>query len=167
MRVGIALGSNLGDRAEQLRAAVAAICSFAEPPILLSRVYETAPVDCPPGSPAFLNAAMELGFSGQIYDLLDRLQSIEQAQDRPATRGRNAPRTVDLDILYADDLILEAPRLTIPHPRLMARAFVLYPLCDIAPHRRLPGHAKSFEEQLRELSDSAVVQADMNLDPQI
>lgn len=164
MRVGIALGSNLGDRAARLRAAVAAIRAFAEPPILLSHVYETAPVDCPPGSPAFLNAAMEIGFSGEIHDLLHRLQAIEQAQDRPAMHGRNTPRTVDLDILYADDLTLETPELTLPHPRLMERAFVLRPLCDFAPNRTLPGHVSSFATQLNQLSDCVVIQTDANLD---
>jgi len=164
MRVGIALGSNLGNRAAQLRAAVAAIRAFAEPPILLSHVYETAPVDCPPGSPAFLNAAMEIGFSGEIHDLLLRLQAIEQAQDRPAVHGRNSPRTVDLDILYADNLTLETPELTLPHPRLMERAFVLRPLCDFAPNRMLPGHAVTFIIQLNQLSDSPVIQTDTSLD---
>ena len=164
MRVGIALGSNLGDRAAQLRAAVAAIRAFAEPPILLSQVYETAPVDCPPGSPAFLNAAMEIGFSGEIHDLLLRLQAIEQAQDRPAVHGRNSPRTVDLDILYADDLTLETPELTLPHPRLMERAFVLRPLCDFAPNRMLPGRTATFASHLSKLSHSCVIQTDTNLD---
>jgi 2-amino-4-hydroxy-6-hydroxymethyldihydropteridine diphosphokinase len=164
MRVGIALGSNLGNRAAQLRAAVAAIHVFAEPPILLSHVYETAPVDCPPGSPAFLNAAVEIGFSGKIHDLLRRLQSIEQAQDRPSVHGRNTPRTVDLDILYADDLTLETPELTLPHPRLMERAFVLRPLCDFAPNRILPGHTINFITQLNHLSDSTVIQRDTTLD---
>jgi 2-amino-4-hydroxy-6-hydroxymethyldihydropteridine diphosphokinase len=164
MRVGIALGSNLGDRAAQLRAAVAAIRKFAEPPILLSRVYETAPVDCPPGSPAFLNAAMEIGFSGDIHDLLHRLKAIEQAQDRPAVHGRNTPRTVDLDILYADDLTLDTPELTVPHPRLMDRAFVLRPLCDIAPTRRLPSHANTLSEQSSQHSDSSIAETNVNLD---
>jgi 2-amino-4-hydroxy-6-hydroxymethyldihydropteridine diphosphokinase len=167
MRVGIALGSNLGDRVGQLRAAVAAIRAFAEPPILLSHVYETAPVDCPPGSPAFLNAAMEIGFSGGIHDLLRHLQAIEQAQDRPAIHGRNTPRTVDLDILYANDLALETPELTLPHPRLMERVFVLRPLCDFAPNRTLPGQLTSFATQLNHLSDSSVTQLDTNLDTEI
>lgn len=164
MRVGIALGSNLGDRAARLRAALEAIRAFADPPILVSRVYETAPVDCPPGSPAFLNAAIEIGFSGEIHDLLRRLQAIEQAQDRPAIHGRNTPRTVDLDILYADDLTLDTPALTVPHPRLMDRAFVLRPLCDIAPGRRLLGQTNTFSEQNAKNMDSSVIQTDVNLD---
>jgi 2-amino-4-hydroxy-6-hydroxymethyldihydropteridine diphosphokinase len=164
MRVGIALGSNLGDRAARLRAAVAAIRAFAEPPILVSRVYETAPVDCPPGSPAFLNAAIEISFFGEIHDLLHRLQSIEQAQDRPAVHGRNTPRTVDLDLLYADDLTLDTPNLTLPHPRLMDRSFVLRPLCDIAPNRRLPSQTNTFSEQNANNPDSSIIQIDVNLD---
>lgn len=151
MRVGIALGSNLGDRAAHLRAAIDAIRSFALPPVCVSRFYETSPVDCPPESPLFLNAAIEIGSDEPIEDLLHKLQAIEQSQARPALHERNAPRTIDLDILYADDLTLESPALTLPHPRLMSRLFVLRPLCDIAPDRRIPGHARTFREQAAEL----------------
>jgi 2-amino-4-hydroxy-6-hydroxymethyldihydropteridine diphosphokinase len=148
MRVGIALGSNLGDRIAHLRSAAAAVSALGEPPILSSRIYETAPVDCPADSPAFLNAAMEIGFSGDLHDLMRSLQAIEQAHDRPAAHDRNTPRTVDLDILYADDLVLESRELKIPHPRLMDRMFVLSPLCDFAPNRRLPREPRTFSAQL-------------------
>lgn len=151
MRVGIALGSNLGDRAAHLRAAIEAIRAFALPPVHVSRFYETSPVDCPPDSPLFLNAAIEIGSDEPIEDLLRKLQAIEQSQARPALHERNAPRTIDLDILYADDLTMESPTLTLPHPRLMSRLFVLLPLCDIAPDRRIPGHAPTFREQAAEL----------------
>ena len=152
MRVGIALGSNLGDRVAHLRSAAAAVRALGAAPILTSRIYETTPVDCPPGSPAFLNAAMEIGYSGDLRDLIRDLQAVERAHQRPADHGRNAPRTVDLDILYADELILETPELTLPHPRLMERMFVLRPLCDFAPHRRLPGETETFAARLASLS---------------
>ncbi|MDD5201143.1 MAG: 2-amino-4-hydroxy-6-hydroxymethyldihydropteridine diphosphokinase [Terrimicrobiaceae bacterium] len=156
MRVGIALGSNLGDRIAHLRAAVTAIRAFAEAPILVSRVYETAPVNCPPGSPSFLNAAMEIGYLGELPDLLERLRSIEQANERPPDHGQNTPRTVDLDILYADDFISNEPRLTVPHPRLMDRLFVLLPLCDFAPDRRIPRCAETVSERARKLQQDNV-----------
>ncbi len=147
MRVGIALGSNLGDRVARLRAAVAAIRAFADSPVLISRLYETEPVNCPPGSPAFLNAALEIGYCGELPDLLERLQTIERQNDRPRIHGRNTPRTVDLDILYADEQTLELPGLKLPHPRLMDRLFVLSPLCDIVPERKLPGANQTFRER--------------------
>jgi len=152
MRVGIALGSNLGDRVAHLRSAAAAVRALGIPPILTSRVYETAPVDCPPDSPAFLNAAMEIGYSGDLRDLIRDLQAVELAHQRPTDHGRNTPRTVDLDILYADELILETPELTLPHPRLMERMFVLRPLCDFAPTRQLPGETETFTARLASLS---------------
>ncbi|HEY8901432.1 MAG TPA: 2-amino-4-hydroxy-6-hydroxymethyldihydropteridine diphosphokinase [Chthoniobacterales bacterium] len=147
MRAGIALGSNLGDRVAHLQAAVAAIRTFAEPPVLVSRIYETPPVDCPADSPMFLNAAIEIGFSGEPRDLLQRLQAIEQFHDRPANHGRNTPRTVDLDILYADDLELHEPDLELPHPRLMDRLFVLMPLGDIVPNRHFAKEGPSVAQQ--------------------
>ena len=154
MRIGIALGSNLGDRVTHLRAAVVAIREFAELPFLVSRVYETEPVDCLPGSPSFLNAALEIGYSGDILALLARLQGIERSQGRPASRGLNAPRTVDLDILYADELTVESPQLILPHPRLMERPFVLLPLSDICPNRKLAGTVRTFSEQVKTLDVS-------------
>jgi 2-amino-4-hydroxy-6-hydroxymethyldihydropteridine diphosphokinase len=151
MRVGIALGSNLGDRAAHLQSAVTAIREFAESPVLVSRVYETEPVDCPPGSPSFLNAAVEIGWSGDIHELLTRLQEIEKTQGRPGIRPKNDPRTVDLDILYADDLVLETPDLVLPHPRLKNRAFVLLPLADITPERKLPRCVNTLAEIIKSI----------------
>jgi 2-amino-4-hydroxy-6-hydroxymethyldihydropteridine diphosphokinase len=154
MRAGIALGSNLGDRGSHLRSAIAAIREFAKPPILLSRVYETEPVDCPPGSPVFLNAAVEIDYAGDVYRLMEHLQAIERNLGRPIVRGRNTPRTVDLDLLYADDQTIESPSLILPHPGLLSRAFVLLPLCDIVPDRKLPGDSKTFSEHANMFSNS-------------
>ncbi|HVE15114.1 MAG TPA: 2-amino-4-hydroxy-6-hydroxymethyldihydropteridine diphosphokinase [Chthoniobacterales bacterium] len=152
MRIGIALGSNLGDREANLRAAVAAIREVAESPVLFSRVYETEPVDCPPDAAAFLNAAMEIGYSGDIHILLQYLQSIESQRGRPLLRDKNSPRTIDLDILYAGDLVLNDPELILPHPRIAERFFVLLPLNDIVPELRLPKQIST----IRELSILAI-----------
>jgi 2-amino-4-hydroxy-6-hydroxymethyldihydropteridine diphosphokinase len=154
MRVGIALGSNLGDRGAQLQAAVSAIREFAELPFLISRVYETEPVDCPPGSPTFLNAVIEIGWAGEIHDLLARLQEIEITQGRPGVRPKNAPRTVDLDILYAGELTLQTATLELPHPRMKNRAFVLLPLADILQNQKIPGHVKTPENYIKTLDIS-------------
>lgn len=148
MRAGIALGSNLGDRAAHLQHAVNALRGIASPgaPFLISRVYETAPVDCPGGSGPFLNAAVEIGCTLAPVALLGTLAEIESRLGRPAARAANAPRPIDLDILYCDDLTFSLPRLVIPHPRLATRGFVLAPLADIVPDRILPGHARSIRE---------------------
>lgn len=164
MRVGIALGSNLGDRAAHLRAAVEAIRRIAEPPVLVSRVYETAPVDCPPDSPSFLNAAVEIGYSGDPVELLRRLQAIEQEMGRPAIRGRNTPRTLDLDILHAGDLTLDTPLLKLPHPRLAQRAFVLLPLNDITPNLKIPGSKTTISDSVKTIDLSKYKMSQVILD---
>lgn len=143
----IALGSNTGDRPAHLRAAVAALREI-DPRLEVSPVYETAPVDCPDGSGAFLNAAVILTWADTPEALLHFLRSIECRLGRPAARARNAPRTVDLDILYAGDTILNGDELTLPHPRLHERRFVLQPLCDLRPDLVLPGFEKTVRQML-------------------
>ncbi len=164
MRVGIALGSNLGDRIGHLRAGVAAIRKLAMPPILVSRVYETEPVDCPPNSPTFLNAAMEIEYTGHLTALLEALQSIERNEGRLERREMNAPRPLDLDILYADDFKVESMNLNIPHPRMKDRLFVLLPLGDIAPNRKIPGGQLTIAEHISTLKIQDIKQCYLSLD---
>lgn len=142
LECGVALGSNSGDREANLRAAMARLRSL-DPRVTASRVYETAPVDCPDGSGAFLNAAAILNWDGSPHALLDALRSVEAALGRPALRDRNAPRTIDLDILFAGTLVCADERLELPHPRLHLRRFVLAPLCDLRPDLVLPGFTVS------------------------
>lgn len=139
MECGIALGSNAGDRAGHLRAGVAALRTLGRV-TAVSRVYETAPVDCPPGSGAFLNAVAVLEWEGTPEALLERLQAVETAQGREAVRPRNAPRTLDLDILYAGTVVRNPGPPVLPHPALHLRRFVLQPLADVRPDLVLPGH---------------------------
>ena len=145
MRAHLALGSNLDDRLANLRAARRRLFSLHEDrgPFLCSRIYETEPVDCPPGSPAFLNAAIEFACTIPPLDLLEKLQHIERILGRPAIHGHHAPRTIDLDILYYDNLAFSLPELVLPHPRIFERAFVLTPLADLAPGRILPGQSET------------------------
>lgn len=129
----IALGANLGDRLATLREAVRRIATFA-PVLARSRVYETKPVGGPP--PDYLNAAVLVAWNGAPIALLDRLQAIEAELGRVRSVP-NAPRTIDLDILWMDEdgraLAVDEPRLVVPHPRLAERAFALRPLLDVAP----------------------------------
>ncbi len=132
--VGISLVSNLGDRLAHLREAVDRLGAVREGSHLLrSPVYETEPVDCPPGSGSFYNAVVEIESSLAPLELLAFTQSIERELGLPAVRDRNAPRTIDLDLLYCDQLVLDEPDLVLPHPRMMQRAFVVLPLAGIRP----------------------------------
>ena len=127
--VAIALGSNLGDRARNLRAAVDALSGVVRV-VRVSSIRETEPVDAPP--PAFLNMAVAGHTKLSPEELLDALQSIEKRLGR--RRGiRNAPRTIDLDLIFHSANLRKTPRLTIPHPRYCQRAFVLDPLREVWP----------------------------------
>ena len=141
MLCGVALGSNVGDRLGHLNAARKALEKLraGENAPLFSPIYETEPVDCTPGTAPYLNAVMEIEYDGEPLALFHALQEIERAQGRPTAHARNAPRTLDLDLLYAGDCILQTPELTLPHPRLTQRRFVLQPLADLRPDLILPG----------------------------
>ncbi len=159
MRAGIALGSNLGDRLANLRAGREAIMRLPGigTPLISSRIYETEPVGSEPDAGAFLNAVIEVEYDGQPIVLMDALQQIEAEMGRPSKRPRNAPRTLDLDILYVGNLVLSNDEIVIPHPRLHLRRFVLTPLNDIRPDLLLPGQHHNVAELLAALNDSAVV----------
>jgi 2-amino-4-hydroxy-6-hydroxymethyldihydropteridine diphosphokinase len=152
MRAGIALGSNIGDRLENLRAACAEL-EAAFGPLLRSSVYETEPVGCEPGTAAYLNAVAEIAYEGQPVLLLDSLQAIEAKMGRPSKRPRNAPRTIDLDILYVGNLTLSNEEIVIPHPRMHLRRFVLAPLSEIRPELILPGQHQSVSQLLAGLPE--------------
>lgn len=159
MRTGVAIGSNVGDRLAHLREARARLLQIpgVAEPVRSSRVYETEPVGTDGEAGAFLNAVIEVEFGGQPIDLLDALQQIEAALGRPSKRPRNAPRTIDLDILYVGNLVLSNEEVVIPHPRLHQRRFVLVPLADIRPELVLPGQQHSVAALLAGLRDPAAV----------
>lgn len=154
MRVGIALGSNLEPRLIHLQAArgrLLALHSDNRAVAFCSKVYETSPVDCAEFTPPFLNAVMEISTDLPPAKLLEALHEIEEHLGRPSKRERNSPRTIDLDILYYDDLVVAQDDLVIPHPRMTARRFVLQPLADIRAEMVLPTTTKTVKELLRDL----------------
>ncbi|MGB8166188.1 MAG: 2-amino-4-hydroxy-6-hydroxymethyldihydropteridine diphosphokinase [Chthoniobacteraceae bacterium] len=159
MRAGIALGSNLGDRLANLRSARACVLKIPgiSAPVRDSRIYETEPVNSGPDAGAYLNAVIDVEYEGQPIALLDALQAIEAGFGRPSKRPRNAPRTIDLDILYVGNLALTNQDIAIPHPRLHRRRFVLTPLADVRPELVLPGQQQSVAELLAALQDPAEV----------
>lgn len=126
----VGLGANLGDRAATLREAVHRLENLGDV-VAVSSLYETAPVGFL-DQPAFLNAAAMVETTLAPDALISELLSIERHLGRTRT-FRNAPRTLDLDLLLVDDLVLDSPGLTLPHPRFPERAFVLAPLAEIAP----------------------------------
>ena len=159
MRTAIALGSNLGDRLANLAAGRDAVLKLpgVSAPVLQSRAYETEPVGTGPDAGPFLNAVMEVEFTGEPHTLLAALRDIESALGRPMRYPRNAPRTLDLDILYAGDLVLNDDTLILPHPRLHLRRFVLAPLNDIRPGLHLPEQTMTVAELVAHLDDPAAV----------
>lgn len=128
----IALGSNIPPREASLRTALERVDQLPLTAVVgCSRLYETAPVGGPPQG-LFLNAAALIETSLLPAELLDRLLRIEKKQGRRRT-VQNGPRTIDLDIIFYNDLIVDEPGLSIPHPRFDERGFVLQPLADIIP----------------------------------
>ena len=135
----IGLGANLGDAAATLRAALDDIARLPHTEVVrTSSLYRSAPLDA--SGPDYCNAVALLRSALDPERLLDALLRIEREHGRVRPPGqRNAPRTLDLDLLWIDGVRMTRPALTLPHPRLHARAFVLVPLAEIAPQWRLPG----------------------------
>lgn len=134
----IALGANLGDPANTIRAAFGALSNLPESRVVhCSSLYRTAPVGII-NQPDFVNAVVELETTLAPESLLDALLDVEQRFGRIRAE-KNGPRALDLDLLLFNDQLLDLPRLTLPHPRLHLRAFVLYPLAEIAPNLTIPG----------------------------
>jgi 2-amino-4-hydroxy-6-hydroxymethyldihydropteridine diphosphokinase len=159
MRTAVALGSNLGDRVGNLRAARKAIVGLSnvKAPILSSAIYETEPVGCEPGAAKFLNAVVEFEYKGDPATLLERLVRIEEALGRARNHPENVSRTIDIDLLYCGDRNVEDKRLQLPHPRMHLRRFVLQPLADVRPDLILPIQEKTVGELLAELEESGEV----------
>jgi 2-amino-4-hydroxy-6-hydroxymethyldihydropteridine diphosphokinase len=154
---GIALGSNMGDREGNLQRAVELLVERIPGARLTARAgfYETAPVDCAPGTAAFVNSVIEIEAAVTPNQIHDHLQAVERALGRPEVREKNSPRTIDLDLLYAGDAVSDDPALTIPHPRLHLRRFVLEPLAEIRPDLLLPGMERTVRELLEALPADA------------
>ena len=159
MRTAVALGSNVGDRFGNLRAARKAILGLSDvkPPILSSVIYETEPVDCEPGAEKFLNAVVEFDYEGDAASLLEQLIRIEGSLGRGRDHPKNVSRTIDIDLLYCGDRVVEDERLRLPHPRMHLRKFVLQPLADIRPGLMLPGQTKTIRELVAELTEPGEV----------
>jgi len=138
-RAYLGLGANLGDRARTLREAVAALAAEEGIEVVaVSALRETEPLGVGE-QPLFLNGAAALETTLEAGELLDRLLAVEQRFGRVRVPGEHGPRTIDLDLLLYGDEQIEAPGLTVPHPRLHERRFVLEPLAELNPGLVVPG----------------------------
>jgi 2-amino-4-hydroxy-6-hydroxymethyldihydropteridine diphosphokinase len=159
MRTAVALGSNMGDRLENLRAARNSILDLpnVKAPIFSSAAYETEPVGCEPEAGKFLNAIVEFDYDGDPARLLGQLIQIEETLGRKRDHPQNVSRIIDVDLLYRDEQRINDKQLQLPHPRLHLREFVLRPLADIRPGLMLPGRKKTIRELLAEVEQSGGV----------
>ncbi|MDG1494880.1 MAG: 2-amino-4-hydroxy-6-hydroxymethyldihydropteridine diphosphokinase [Porticoccaceae bacterium] len=159
--VYIALGSNMDSPHGQLDSALEAITQQPDMELTaLSSRYQTAPIG--PQQPDFINAAAELSTDLSPLALLDALQAIEQQQNRVRSIHWG-PRTLDLDILFYDNLLMDSERLIIPHPRIGERAFVLVPLADLNPQLTLPS-GETVAQLLTNCSQHGIVKIESSED---
>ncbi|WP_029008195.1 2-amino-4-hydroxy-6-hydroxymethyldihydropteridine diphosphokinase [Azospirillum halopraeferens] len=155
--VHLALGSNLGDRDANLRGAIARLEAGGVRVTARSRVYETAPMYVT-DQPAFLNMALAGETALAPPDLLALCKRIEADLGRRAGGVRFGPREVDVDVLFYGDRVIDAPDLTVPHPRMAERAFVLRPLADVAATLHHPVLGRTVAELLADVPGADTVQ---------
>lgn len=155
--VFLALGSNLGDRSEHLRAARNALSPQVEI-VACSSIYETPPWGYT-DQPFFFNQVLQCTTSLSPQELLTFVKTIEQNLGRMAS-FRNGPRTIDIDILFYDELTLDTPELGLPHPRIEGRAFVWLPLAELAPRLIHPLNGKTAIQIVGELDTSQIIKVE-------
>jgi 2-amino-4-hydroxy-6-hydroxymethyldihydropteridine diphosphokinase len=146
----IALGSNVGDSPCILRRAMEQLEQLSRRPLLRSSLWQTTPVDCPAGSPPFVNAVVALTPLPEENSrlLLAKMLALEKEFGRLPKKIFNEPRRLDLDLIAYGDEVRSRPELVLPHPRAHERRFVLQPLNEIAPHLILPGYRRTVAQLL-------------------
>ncbi|MBI4444922.1 MAG: 2-amino-4-hydroxy-6-hydroxymethyldihydropteridine diphosphokinase [Acidobacteria bacterium] len=154
-RIFLSLGSNLGDRAKYLESALALLEARGVRLLRCSSLFETEPIGVK-DQPWFLNLVCEVATAKSAAELLDTCQQIEDELGRIRLQPLG-PRTIDIDILFFGNLMLETPQLKLPHPRLYERNFVLIPLEQIAPEFRDPRTGRSVRELRLDCGDTAIV----------
>lgn len=159
-RTVLALGSNLGERMENLQGAVRALADTPDVWVTsVSPVYESEPVDAPEGSGPYLNAVVLADTTLAATRLLDRALAIEDAYGRERSEVRNAPRTLDVDLIVVGDRRADDDTLHLPHPRAAERAFVLRPWHDLEPDATIPTRG-AIAELLDAVDESGITRRD-------
>jgi 2-amino-4-hydroxy-6-hydroxymethyldihydropteridine diphosphokinase len=155
----VALGSNLGESRRIILDAMVRLQKISNRPLLKSSLWQTTPVNCPPGSLMFVNAVVGLApRAGETPEsLLQKLRALEKEFGRPPKKVLNEPRSLDLDLIAFGTETRNSPELILPHPRAHLRRFVLQPLSEIAPDFNLPGRSKIISQLLAELPDEEIV----------
>jgi 2-amino-4-hydroxy-6-hydroxymethyldihydropteridine diphosphokinase len=156
----VALGSNLGDSERILRSAMDRLEDLSVTPLLRSSLWRSTPVECPPGSPDFVNAVVVIQPlpTETPETLLDRLLALEREFGRAPRQVVNEPRPLDLDLISFGQETRDGPTLVLPHPRAHLRRFVLQPLAEIAPDWRPPGQCKTVASLLEALGESETLE---------
>lgn len=157
MRVHIGLGGNLGDREGFLRGALEALTADWGAPVAVSGVYETEAWGMPEGTPAFLNAVAVWEVEATPLAVWERLVALEAAAGRVREGAGYASRTLDCDVLAIEGMALRTPELTVPHPRLGERRFVLEPLAEVAPDLWIAGEDRTVGAILATCNDATPV----------
>ncbi|MEO8426095.1 MAG: 2-amino-4-hydroxy-6-hydroxymethyldihydropteridine diphosphokinase [Verrucomicrobiota bacterium] len=155
----VALGSNLGNSRLNIRQGMERLQAFSDRPLLRSSLWQTTPVDCPPGSRIFINAVIGLVSRADETPetMLAKLQALEKAFGRTAKTILNEPRSLDLDLISFGKQLRDTPELILPHPRAHQRRFVLQPMAEIAPDFVLPGQSKNIATLLIHLASPGTV----------
>jgi 2-amino-4-hydroxy-6-hydroxymethyldihydropteridine diphosphokinase len=154
----IALGANLGDPELTFAGVLPRLQVFSTTPVMMSQWMRSRPVNCPPGSPNFLNGVVAIRpFPGEKPEtLLEKLQELETEFGRTPKKEMNEARPLDLDLITFGNERRETEKLTLPHPRAMEREFVLRPLAEIAPDLVLPGQESNVVQLLEKLDSGFV-----------
>ncbi len=147
------MGSNLGDSTALIEQAIVALEKFSDQPVLRSSLWKSSPVDCPPGSPDFVNVVVAIKPSptDTPENLLGKMQAIERQLGRGPKQTDNEPRPIDLDLIAFGDHLISNEYLTLPHPRAHQRKFVLGPLAEILPEFNAPGWSTGARELIANL----------------
>jgi len=149
-RIALALGANLGQPEVTFQRACEMLEAGGVSGLQMASCLQSEPVGCHPGTPDFTNSAVIGSWNGTAQQLLELTQSIEERLGRPREHDSQGSRLIDIDILLVDDLILDSPKLCIPHPRMCERLFVLQPLAEIAADWIVPTSRKTVQELLLE-----------------
>ncbi len=153
----LSLGSNIGDREANLAGAITILGEYPENDKLRSASFYSSEPLFNIDQPEFLNTVVEINTTFAPFEFLDEIKNIEKLLGRPSEHKKNAPRTIDIDILTFGDSFLETEELTIPHPGIPYRRFVLVPFNELAPNYIVPGWKTTVKELLNHCTDKSKV----------